>query len=735
MAALDASPSPAGVLDRGADMRAPEAGGRIVREFPAPDYSQPYDGPRVDFRETVYWNPSIETDASGRAEVEFYLSDAVTAFRATAEGVGGGDGVIRGEALITSKVPVSLAATLPLEVSEGDRIALPVTIASETTREHRVRVQGTFGEAFEVEQSTEPQTVVLSAGERERLRYDLKVVGLGRDEAEGRVQLSLESTQVKDALEQTIRVVPRGFPQSASVAGTFGDDVETTFIVGDHVPGTLSATLQFYPSPVSTMIEGQEGLLREPGGCFEQTSSSNYPNIMVLSYLKAHEALDPALLDRTRGMLDRGYTRLVGYETPQQGYEWFGEAPGHTALTAYGVLEFADMAAVYEDVDREMLDRTVGWLMSQRDGSGGFSQERRALHTWARGEVTDTYITYALTEYGVRDLAPEIKRIRALAQKSNDPYVLALSAGVLLNVAPQESGTARLLSKLAELQGPKGAFMGASQSVTMSGGKALLIEATSLAALALMEGNVHGDVVDRAITWITEQNNGFGAYGSTQATVLALKALTMHAQRAGQFPEGATVIAEVDGAEVARFTLDGGTQDTITVGGFGEQLIAGEHRLRLRLEGAEGRLQYSLGMDYRVTAPPSSPKSAVQISTSLSSAEVAQGEGVRLKASVRNVESKGQPMVLARVGFPGGLTSQTWQLDELVEQGVVDFYETRPREVILYWRGMEPGETKSVDIDLLARVGGDYEAPASTAYLYYTDELRHWAEPLSISVK
>ena len=57
-------------------------------------------------------------------------------------------------------------------------------------------------------------------------------------------------------------------------------------------------------------------------------------------------------------MLDKGYKLLTGYETKQRGYEWFGQTPGHEALTAYGLMEFADMAKVYE-VDHAMVERTA----------------------------------------------------------------------------------------------------------------------------------------------------------------------------------------------------------------------------------------------------------------------------------------------------------------------------------------------------------------------------------------
>jgi hypothetical protein len=91
-------------------------------------------------------------------------------------------------------------------------------------------------------------------------------------------------------------------------------------------------------------------------------------------------------------------------------------------------------------------------------------------------------------------------------------------------------------------------------------------------------------------------------------------------------------------------------------------------------------------------------------------------------------------MTIARVGIPGGLVSQDWQLKKLREDGKIAFYETRAREVILYFRDLAPNASLEIPIDLVAQVPGSYEAPASSAYLYYTDDLKHWVAPVRIDV-
>src|SRR5262245_56944781 len=143
---------------------------------------------------------------------------------------------------------------------------------------------------------------------------------------------------------------------------------------------------------------------------------------MVLGYLEEHGGADPALVERAGGMLERGYKLLTGYESPQKGYEWFGGDPGHEALTAYGLMEFVDMKKVYGEVDGGMIERTRAWLRGRRDGKGGFRRNDRALDSFgaASPEVTDAYVTYAMTEAGERDLGPEVARQRELARTTRD---------------------------------------------------------------------------------------------------------------------------------------------------------------------------------------------------------------------------------------------------------------------------------------------------------------------------
>ncbi|HPH28339.1 MAG TPA: A-macroglobulin complement component, partial [Pseudomonadota bacterium] len=167
---------------------------------------------------------------------------------------------------------------------------------------------------------------------------------------------------------------------------------------------------------------------------------------------------------------------------------------------------------------------------------------------------------------------------------------------------------------------------------------------------------------------------------------------------------------------------------------LGTHLKQGANKLELKREGT-GTLPFSIAMEYRTSKPASSTQAKVGLQTVLERTQAKLGESVRMNVTLTNKTGEGQPMTMARVQLPGGLTFQNWQLKELREKGLIAFYETRAREVNLYLRQMLPNQTVQIPLDLVAFAPGQYTSQASTAYLYYTDEHKVWVEPTSIRIE
>ncbi|WP_165864968.1 TonB-dependent receptor plug domain-containing protein [Rufibacter latericius] len=63
---------------------------QIAREFYMPHYDKPSEVELPDLRTTLFWSPTVVTDANGRASFSFFSSDSKTTYRAVVEGLTSG---------------------------------------------------------------------------------------------------------------------------------------------------------------------------------------------------------------------------------------------------------------------------------------------------------------------------------------------------------------------------------------------------------------------------------------------------------------------------------------------------------------------------------------------------------------------------------------------------------------------------------------------------------------------
>jgi len=697
------------------------------RLFPAPRYRNAdgmanFIAARDDHRETLAWAPRLRTNAKGKAEFRFHLSDDIATFRVITEGLGGGSPG-RHETTLVSTLPFSIDPKLPVEVAAGDEVLLPITVANERDEPVDVQLEAELGNVLEGE--VIPTLRVPAKG-----RHTVHLPLTARAGA-GKVALSGSAAGLTHEVSRTLSVVPAGFPVNWSASGESDSQVSWQVEVSDAVPDSLVADVSVYPGPLSTLMAGIDGMMREPHGCFEQASSANYPNVMVLRYLREHGAADLAAQRRARGLLDRGYAKLTSYESADGGYEWFGRNPGHEALTAYGLVQFADMAEVWEGVDPTMVDRTVDWILERRDGKGGYTLSKVALDGFGRAspEVTAAYVTWALTELDRTGIEVELAAQTKSARSTSDPYLLALATHTLANVGSGSEAAGRLVS----MQGVDGAWRGVGHSITRSSGGPLHVETTSLAVMALIEAGGHDEAVRRAVSWLMTQRGGFGDFGPTQATVLALDALTAYARTTRRLTKPARLVVRVDGEEVGSRDLDPGHRGRVQFD-LAPYLRTGTNAIGLDIE-AERPLQYSARVNYRTLLPPSGDDAPLAFSTELASTDLRVGDSVRLTATIANVTEDAVASPIARIGLPGGLAFQDWQLKELKESGVLATFETGPREVVAYFDAFRAGEAKTLNLDLIAEIPGRYTAPASSAWAYYSDADVRWVAGPTVDIR
>ena len=697
-----------------------------ARQFAAPVYDkQETVENRTDFRNTIYWNPNVEVDRTGTKTVEFYASDDITSFRTTVEGIASDGSIGRTEKNVFTQLPFAMSTKIPVEVATEDNVSIPLTLKNNTDKPLGGVITITSPDGLK-SLAEIPSVQTIMPGKAKTIYLDYKVLDkIGY----GDFTISFKSCGLGDAFTQSIKIAPKGFPVNASFSGQEVEK-EYSFDMTNVVNGSLKASFTAYPNVVSDLMKGVEGILREPYGCFEQTSMSSYPNAMVLDYLKSTDSKDDKTISYAGNLLDKGYKRLITFETKDRGYEWFGSNPGHEALTAYGLMQFSDMKRAGERVDDKMVERTANWLFSRRDGDGGFKRSAEALDNFgrARKEITDAYIVYALSEAGFTDMKKEFAASYNYAMKSKDPYVLGLVACSAYNLNEKEKAN-EALDLLLTKQEKNGSWTGAEHSITYSTGQSLTIETSSLAVLAIIKsGNRNANALASGVKYIVGSRSGYGEFGNTQGTILALKALTEYAKASKKTNENGTVAIYVDGKKVTDKSYKAGEKDALVIDNIGQYINGeGQHTLKVKYIGVKTPLPYSVSVSWNTTLPASAKECAVNFTTKLSAKTANVGETLRMTATLTNRENKGIPSTMAIIGIPAGFTVQPWQLKEMQEKKVFDYYEISGNNIAVYYRCMAPNAVKEINLDLKAEMPGEYDAPASSAYLYYTNEYKTWS--------
>lgn len=706
-----------------------------TRSFYTPDYKNDQNpAQRSDFRSTIYWNPAVQTDQYGKAQVRFYTSDAVSNFRATLEGIGNAGQPAHQEIKFFAQKPVELAVKIPESVIAGDTLLLKVVLNNNTAQTLSGNIDAALPKNFEaIPAGGQPHDQALQVAAKSTSSVILKYVIRPDTAHAGEMQamnLTFKASNgQEDAITQSIRTYDRGFPVKMVLSGSKPQN-NWQLHFNQPVEGTMQAKLTVYGSALNDVIKGMERMLRQPNGCFEQVSSSNYPNLLVLDLLRSTGRAQPETESRAMDLLKDGYQKLVAYECKRGGFDWWGRDPAHEGLTAYGILEFTDMSKVFQ-VDQQLIKRSVDWLKSRRDGKGGWIR-REDWHGWQSNGVIGAYIAWALSEAGYgAAFNREIEVSYNQALNTDDDYQLALMANALYCL--KDPRAQHLVDILLKKQAEDGSWIGNTHSVMSSSGQCFRIETTALAALALLKNGQTQGSLQKAMGFITASKNEYG-YGSTQSTVLALKALVEFAKANQNNSESGVMVVQVDGKRVMEQPVSAQSTKNIELKGLERYFSSADPEIEVFFEKMTKAPTFDLEIQYASRQPRNAKNCPLQFATELEQTQAQVGQTVRLRATLQNktADELASPMMV--IGIPAGLSLQPWQLKKLMDEKQCDFYELWDGFAVFHFERLAAHTTKNLALDLRVDLAGTFEAPASQAFLYYENDQRVWSKPGMVKI-
>jgi hypothetical protein len=700
---------------------------------------------RQAFPDTMLWRPSV-TAEDGSAEIDLQLPDSVTTWRLQAVGHTADGEVGEGSARLEVRKPFFAEVDLPSELTAGDEVAVPVSLVdgrADADEPLTLSVDAETSGALELGPEV-PATATPPTGGRTVVEIPVRATGHGDGSLTVRLRPTDGAGEAEiegDAVRRQTVVRADGRRRSRVASGVLGDGWRAEIDVPDSaIAGTISGRADLLPGRAAVALDGVESMLNQPHGCFEQTTSTAYPNLMIL------EALDASgpnkwsggaeawrrLHRRSRKLVRQGYQKILSFQDDGGGFALYpGDTPS-TRLTAYGVLQIAAIDEAIDEIDAsKVLADGSAWLVDYQTADGNWPADGRADETmqtamaiWALAEGPETAGRDRALERGARRLE------RLLARRPITAYHRALAANALL-AADRNERARRLLDDLADRHVADGETVHwPSKGRTIMGawkGRAA-VTTTALVARAMIIADTHRDLVEEALGYLASTRSPGGGWGNTEATVWALDAV---AQQSRATDDPIQVIFEAAGRSMVE-TRSGSDGEIRFIPGRSSvqtlrapKLSDGPTTFRFKPDRTSRAITQAT-VDYVVPweSPAARQEGAYEVDIEVEKRSLAAGEPVSVGVHVTNTTDESTGNSIVRLPVPPGAWPRTDQLEQMVASNKLSRIERRPTHLVLYLAGIYPGERATFSYEIVPRISGDYRFPPVEAWRYYNPRPR-----------
>ena len=702
---------------------------------------------RSYFPEALYINPEIITDRDGRASIVVPMADSITTWRMAmiASTQSGALGTATSSLKVFQDFFVDL--DLPVTLTQGDRVSIPVAIYNYSGAAGDVALQLQSDDWFSLVDDVAEKTLQVESSRVGGAQFTLEARHIGKFKLTLAAQMKGTSERA-DVVVREVEVIPNGREQNLVFNGNLENSVQHEL----NFPQTSIAEasklfVRLYPGAMSQVVEGMDSILRMPGGCFEQTSSSTYPNVLALDYMKRTKKLTPEVHAKAEGYIANGYQRLLTFEVPGGGFSWFGSAPANKILTSYGLMEFYDMSKVY-DVDPRLIARTQQWLAGEQQKDGSWKPDTQFINEGATNRYNadllriSAYIGWSLKNTGYQgDAVERAKRfVEAHLGEKADAYTLAVIANFAASYGSDREFTRHAVQLLLDARTEKEekVWWTAEETGVYGSGASASVETTGLAVQALLQSAEGAGTARKALNYLASKKNANGTWGTTQATIMALRALLMATEKSAAGVRG-TVIVLVNGKPAERLELTAENNDLLHQFVFKGVEQSAPSMVELRFEG-KGALAYQVVGQYFLPWDEKPAAEALSIDVSYDRTRLAQDDLATATATIKSNLRKTAKMVMVDLGIPPGFDLLSEDLQDYqgksakMNSGHLSKFSLTATQAILYFDAFAPGDTVKVKFRLRAKYPIRVRTFQSRVYEYYDPEVASVARPVQLEV-
>ncbi|RWS11259.1 CD109 antigen-like protein [Dinothrombium tinctorium] len=692
---------------------------------------------RKHFPETWIWEV-VELNETATKTVTKKVPDAITSWFITAFSTNNefGLGLIDEKALLKVFRPFFIKLSLPYSVIRGETVAIKVTVFNymNNAQQTEVKMENSNkefdfviaeSEENEISQSQDGRVknVVVPANDGLTTTFLIKPKKVGYM----KVKLSAVCDKAADAISDQLLVKAEGETKYRNEAmllklnsgEKFSKQIRIEMpraIVADSERVTVTAI----GDTLGPAINNLDDLLRMPYGCGEQNMINFVPNIVVANYLTNAGKLSETMKKKAISHMERGYQRELTYKHSDGSFSAFGERDRHgsTWLTAFVVKSFIQ-AKPFINIDEQVIDKGVNFLLSKQAADGSFFESGRVLSrsmqskSGANSASLTAYVFIALiTDPTIRmkysqSLEKSEAYLISQLENSTDVYETSIITYALHLFDSSYKDVA--FGKLMRLANKKQEYTSWTNGDSKTRNSAN-VEITSYALMTLMKRDAISEALP-VLRFLISNQNSRGGFSSTQDTVIGIQALASFATRVSN--KNPSLNIEITSDEHPTKSISVNKQNSMVLQ---ELRLLSQTKLVTISASGEGSAIVQVSWQYNVMEKTAKPAFAIRYEID----NTTSTKILHFRVFVKFTAGKESGMTVMEISLPSGYTADLESLHE-IKKSDVKRVETKAENtvVVVYFDALTESET-SVPITAIQNVKmADLKPVPIIVYDYY----------------
>ncbi len=546
------------------------------------------EGVRKDFRPSAYWNPSVLTNASGRATVSFKLPDNLTSFEAMAVAQTMESEFGYGENSFKVNKPLLLQPSLPRFARVGDEFEAGVVIMNYTDVEKQVHlITSVKGIQFH---GSDTAAYILRPGQSKEVRNKVVADKLGTAEFTFRAFTDTD----RDGL---LWKIPIEVPRLREAVALYESTVEPERNERIQIPRDIFKELgnvQF--TLASTAMVGLSGgipyLFGYPYGCLEQRLSHVLPMILVKDLVDAFKF--EVLKDKDyRAVVTKMLDEVPLFQRSDGGFSYWKNTdetwPYLSAFTMYTLVQAERQGYT---IDNNVKERGLSYLRDVLNGKIKFDWYGQSAWSCTRALCLYTLALSGKPDFGYME------------KLYNDRTTMGLFAkAYLLKALNASKGNPAMIDELVRdllnhaKVAPTSAHFEEQESIDWYWIFHSNTRTTALILQALVETQPENSLIPKVVRWLIDRQKS-GCWRTTQENWYVVDALATYFKVYEKEEPNFTAEVRVAGGELMKEIFKGRSLNTVSRDLPLSDLQLGVEYPMDFLKQGPGRLYYTVRMNY-----------------------------------------------------------------------------------------------------------------------------------------